>query len=55
VALAILIFAIALITVPEVVFFPAYAIYFSAPRYPALAALLWPPPTTSGAPPEPPA
>ncbi|MGD0427002.1 MAG: hypothetical protein ABSC10_09795 [Candidatus Acidiferrales bacterium] len=43
--LAILIFATALISVPVVVFFPAYAIYFFAPRYPPLAALLWPPST----------
>jgi small-conductance mechanosensitive channel len=55
VSLAILIFAMALIFVPVVVFFPAYAIYFFAPRYPALAALLWPPPATSEAPPEAPA
>ncbi len=44
VALVILIFAMALISVPLAVFFPAYAIYFFAPRYPPLAALLWPPP-----------
>jgi hypothetical protein len=43
VALAVLIFATALISVPVTVFFPAYAIYFFAPRYPPLAALLWPP------------
>ena len=55
VALVILIFAMALISVPVVVFFPAYAIYFFAPRYPALAALLWPPPTTSETPPAAPA
>jgi hypothetical protein len=40
--LAILIFALSLISVPVIVFFPAYAIYFFAPRYPPLAALLWP-------------
>ncbi|MGB6431242.1 MAG: hypothetical protein WBF06_11695 [Candidatus Acidiferrales bacterium] len=39
-ALAILIFAIALINVPAIVFFPAYSIYFFAARYPPLAALL---------------
>jgi hypothetical protein len=55
VALAILIFAMALISVPVVVFFPAYAIYFFAPRYPALAALLWPPPAAAEARPEAPA
>jgi hypothetical protein len=42
VALAILIFAAALISVPAIVFFPAYSIYFFAPRYSRLASLLWP-------------
>ena len=55
VALAILIFAMALISVPVVVFFPAYAIYFFAPRYPPLAALLWPPSAAPKAPPQAPA
>jgi hypothetical protein len=55
VALVILIFAAALISVPVVVFFPAYAIYFFAPRYPPLAALLWPPPAVPEVPPEAPA
>ena len=41
-ALAIFLFAASFICVPGVVFFPAYAIYFFAPRYPILAALLWP-------------
>jgi hypothetical protein len=54
-ALAILIFAVALISVPVVLFFPAYAIYFFAPRYPPLGALLWPPPEAPEAPPEAPA
>jgi hypothetical protein len=43
IALVILIFAAALIAVPIVVFFPAYSIYFFAPRYAQLAAVLWPP------------
>jgi hypothetical protein len=55
VALVILIFAMALISVPVVVFFPAYAIYFFAPRYPPLAAVLWPPPAVPEVPPEVPA
>jgi hypothetical protein len=42
-ALGILIFAMALISVPLAVFFPAYAIYFFAPRYLPLGALLRPP------------
>jgi hypothetical protein len=50
VALAILIFVLSLISVPVIVFFPAYSIYFFAPRYPPLAALLWPEPPTSIAP-----
>jgi len=41
VALGMLIFVMALISVPVTVFFPAYAIYFFAPRYPPLAARLW--------------
>jgi hypothetical protein len=49
VALAIFLFAASLISVPAVVFFPAYSIYFFAPRYPALAALLWPQPPLSEA------
>jgi hypothetical protein len=55
VALAILIFATALLSVPVTVFFPAYAIYFFAPRYPPLAALLWPPAPVPQTPPPAPA
>jgi hypothetical protein len=63
VALAIFLFAASFMSVPAVVFFPAYAIYFFAPRYPILAALLWPQPvpsetpfsTPAGPPPSPPA
>lgn len=40
VALAILVFAGSLISVPTIVFFPAYSIYFFAPRFPPLAALV---------------
>jgi hypothetical protein len=56
VLLAVLIFVAALISVPVVVFFPAYSIYFFAPRYAQLAALLWPqpPPPPSVPPPAPP-
>jgi hypothetical protein len=35
-------FAVSFISVPAIVFFPAYSIYFFAPRYPPLAGLLWP-------------
>jgi hypothetical protein len=44
IVLAILFYVIALISVPAIVFFPAYSIYFFASRYPALDALLHPPP-----------
>jgi hypothetical protein len=47
IALAWLIFVAAMISVPAIVFFPAYAIYFFAPRYPPLADLLWPGPPVS--------
>ena len=45
-----LMFAVSLISVPAIVFFPAYSIYFFAPRYAPLAGLLWP----QGAPATPP-
>jgi len=35
-------YVIALISVPVVVFFPAYSIYFFAARYPKLSAVLYP-------------
>ena len=47
IALAVLIFVAALISVPVIVFFPAYSIYFFAPRYSQLAALLWPEPSAA--------
>jgi len=50
--LALLLYVIALISVPAIVFFPAYSIYFFAARYPALDALLHPaPPMPSQGPP----
>ena len=60
--LAAFLYLIALISVPVIVFFPAYSIYFFAPRYRALSLVLYPPPPkapgfgTTGAPPpdEPP-
>jgi len=42
--LAIFLFLTALIAVPAIVFFPAYSIYFFAPRYRALSLALYPPP-----------
>jgi len=52
--LMILIFIAALISVPAIVFFPAYSIYFFAPRYSQLASLLWPPPLARTVPGQPP-
>jgi hypothetical protein len=54
IAIAILIFVAALISVPVIVFFPAYSICFFAPRYPRLASLLWPQPSEPVAPDFPP-
>jgi hypothetical protein len=51
---AISMFAISFISVPSIVFFAAYAIYFLAPRYAPLSALLWPQPSTAVPQPPPP-
>jgi hypothetical protein len=50
-ALSLLLYGIALVCVPVAVFFPAYAMYFFAERFPALHALLYPPPPLAAAPP----
>ena len=42
--LAVFLFVMALISVPVIVFFPAYSIYFFAARYPALSSALYPAP-----------
>lgn len=44
VALFVILYVVSLISVPVIVFFPAYSIYFFASRYPALDTLLHPPP-----------
>jgi hypothetical protein len=44
IALAIILYLVCLISVPVVVFFPAYAMYFFAARYPLLNNLLYPTP-----------
>jgi hypothetical protein len=49
VALVLLLYVMSLISVPVIVFFPAYAMQFFAARYPLLAAVIYP------APPLPPA
>lgn len=48
--LAIFLYLISLISVPVIVFFPAYSIYFFAARYPALSAALYPAPPAPVAP-----
>lgn len=50
VLLAVFMYVIALISVPVIVFFPAYSIYFFAARYPALSAALYPAPPAPAAP-----
>jgi hypothetical protein len=54
VLLAVFLFMTSLISVPAIVFFPAYSIYFFAGRYPALSALLYPAPPVPAAPQIPP-
>ena len=54
-AILFILYLLSLVSVPAVVFFPAYAIYFFASRYPALDVLLHPappPPMISSPPPE---
>jgi hypothetical protein len=53
IAIFTLLYVISLISVPAVVFFPAYSIYFFASRYPALDALLHPAPPPPMPPPPP--
>jgi hypothetical protein len=57
---AIVMYLIAMISVPVIVFFPAYAMYFFAPRYRPLSLVLYPPqaavnliPPLPNAPPDP--
>lgn len=52
--LLLLIYLIALACVPATVFFPAYAMYFLASRYPQLDVLLNPPPPVAATPEPPP-
>ena len=51
VLIAVFLFVTALISVPAIVFFPAYSIYFFAARYPALSAALYPAPPAPQIPP----
>jgi hypothetical protein len=49
--IAVLVYVVSLISVPPIVFFPAYSIYFFASRYPALQQLLYPAPPAPVTPP----
>jgi hypothetical protein len=51
IVLMFILYLVSVVSVPAIVFFPAYSIYFFAARYPALEAMLHP---ASTAPPEPP-
>ncbi len=51
--LACVMYVVSLISVPVIVFFPAYSIYFFAARYPRLGALIYPSPPVEPAPPAP--
>ena len=44
---ALFFFLVSMISVPVIVFFPAYSIYFFAPRYRPLSLAVYPPPDTS--------
>lgn len=51
VLLVVILYVMSLISVPAIVFFPAYSIYFFASRYPALDALVNSPPSPAAEPP----
>ena len=51
---AVFMYLIAMVSVPIVVFFPAYAMYFFAPRYRTLSLALYPPPVSAVPSPPPP-
>lgn len=50
---AIFFFLVSMISVPVIVFFPAYSIYFFAPRYRPLGVTLYPPPPQAAVAPPP--
>jgi len=50
IVLGIFLYLVSLISVPAIVFFPAYSMYFFAGRYPQLAAVLYPAPPAAQAP-----
>jgi hypothetical protein len=47
VLLLMILYAVSLVSVPVIVFFPAYSIYFFAARYPQLGNVIYPPPPPS--------
>ena len=51
IVVGLIVYVIALISVPTIVFFPAYSIYFFAARYPTLDAIIHPAPPAPPAPP----
>ena len=51
---ALVFYLVAMISVPAIVFFPAYSIHFFASRFPALDAILHPMPPSPPSPPPPP-
>ena len=51
---AVFMYLVAMISVPVIVFFPAFSIYFFAPRYRALSVALYPPPASAVTNPLPP-
>jgi hypothetical protein len=48
--LAIFLYLVSLISVPAIVFFPAYSVHFFAGRYPRLSAVLYPAPPAAQVP-----
>jgi hypothetical protein len=51
IAFLIMMYIVSFLSVPGIVFFPAYSLYFLAARYPALSAVLYPAPPVAQAPP----
>jgi hypothetical protein len=47
----VILYVVSFVSVPGIVFFPAYSLYFFAARYPALNAILYPAPVLPPAPP----
>jgi hypothetical protein len=51
IAFMVILYVVSFVSVPGIVFFPAYSLYFFAARYPALNAILYPAPVLPPAPP----